>query len=301
MGHSGTVDINKSLDGLGTGTVGVTTQGKLFETADSKRYKVTFQFGSVAQSCPTLYYPIDCCTPGFPVHHQLPGFIQTHVHWVGDAIQPSHPLLSPSPPAFSLSGSFQTSHFFASGGQSIGVSASTSVIPMNTQDWSPLGWTGWIFLQSKGLFKSLLQHHSSKASILQCSAVFIVQLSHPYMTTGKIVALTRQNFVGKVMSLLFMLSKLVLTFQAVVFFIPLEGSSSWTIGHIQTLAAEGQSWFTESHGVFLELHVSLGAIMEHALIKINQNKPKLIQTGSHCGIGRSRRIVRVFLSNPPDN
>ena len=80
MGHSGTVDINKSLDGLCTGTVGVTTQGKLFETADSKRYKVTFQFGSVAQSCPTLYYPIDCCTPGFPVHHQLPGFIQTHVH-----------------------------------------------------------------------------------------------------------------------------------------------------------------------------------------------------------------------------
>ena len=80
MGHSGTVDINKSLDGLGRGTLGVTTQAKLFETADSKRYEVTFQFGSVAQSCPTLYYPIDCCTPGFPVHHQLPGFIQTHVH-----------------------------------------------------------------------------------------------------------------------------------------------------------------------------------------------------------------------------
>ena len=85
----------------------------------------------------------------------------------------------------------------------------------------------WLdLLAVQGTFKSLLQHHSSKASILQCSAVFIVQLSHLYMTTGKIVALTRQNFVGKVMSLLFMLSKLVITFQAVVFFIPLESSSS---------------------------------------------------------------------------
>ena len=84
---------------------------------------------------------------------------------------------------FPTSGSFQMCHFFTSGGQSIGVSVSTSVLPMNTQDWSPLGWTGWIFLQSKGL-SSLLQHHSSKASILQCSGFFIFQLSHPYMTTG---------------------------------------------------------------------------------------------------------------------
>ena len=83
---------------------------------------------------------------------------------------------------------------------------------MNTQDLSPLGWTGWISLQSKGL-SSLLKHHSSKASILQHSAHFIVQLSHPYMTTGKTIALTRQTFVGKVMSLLFnMLSRLVITF-----------------------------------------------------------------------------------------
>ena len=83
---------------------------------------------------------------------------------------------------------------------------------MNTQDWSPWGWTGWISLQSKGL-SSLLQHHSSKASILQHSAFFIVQLSHPYMTTGKTTALTRCTFVGKVMSLLFnMLSSLVITF-----------------------------------------------------------------------------------------
>ena len=103
------------------------------------------------------------------------------------------------------------SQFFTSGGQSIGVSASTSVLPMNTQDWSPLGWTGWISLKSKGLYP--LQHHSSKASILWCSAFFIVQLSHPYMTTGKTKALTRQTFVDKVMSLLFnMLSRLVITF-----------------------------------------------------------------------------------------
>ena len=98
-------------------------------------------------------------------------------------------------------GSFQMSQLFASGGQSTRVSASTSVLPMNVQDGFPLGWTGWISLQSKGL-KSLLQHHSSKASILQCSAFFIVQFSHPYMTTGKTRALMRQAFVGEVMSLL---------------------------------------------------------------------------------------------------
>ena len=88
--------------------------------------------------------------------------------------------------SFPVSGSFPMSQFFASRGQNIGVSASTSALPMNTQDWPPLGWTGWNSLQSKGL-----QHHSSKASILQCSAFFIVQLSHPYMTAGKTIALTR--------------------------------------------------------------------------------------------------------------
>ena len=104
------------------------------------------------------------------------------------------------------------SQLFASDGQSIGASASTSVLPINTQDWSLLGWTDWISLQSKGL-KRLLQHHSSKAPILLCSAFFIVQLSYPYMTTGKTIALTRRTFVGKVMSLLLnMLSRLVITF-----------------------------------------------------------------------------------------
>ena len=104
-----------------------------------------------------------------------------------------HPAISSSVVPFSIcpqflpaSGSFPMSQLIAWGGQNIGVSASASVLPMNTQDWSPLGWTGWTSLQSKG-FSSLLQHHSSKASILQCSVFFTVQLSHPYMTTGKTI------------------------------------------------------------------------------------------------------------------
>ena len=116
------------------------------------------------------------------------------------------------PQFFPASGSFQMSQLFTSGGQSIGVSASTSVLPLNIQVCFPLEWTGWISLLSKG-FLSLLSYHSSKASILQCSAFFIVQLSHPYMSTGKTIALTRWNFVGKVMSLLFnTLSRLVIAF-----------------------------------------------------------------------------------------
>ena len=173
-----------------------------------------YQFSSVTQSSPTLCDPMDCSKPGLPFHHQLPELAQTHVHRVGDAIQPSHPLIPfssclQSSPA---SGSFPMSQFFASGGQSIGVSASASVLPMNIQDWFPLGWTGWISLQSKGLSR-VLQHHSSKASILQCSAFFMVQLSHLHMTTGKTIALTRQTFVSKVMSLFFnMLFRLVIGF-----------------------------------------------------------------------------------------
>ena len=111
--------------------------------------------------------------------------------------------------SFPASGSFQMSQFFTSGGQSIGVSASTSVLPMNIQDWLPLGLTVWISSQ----LNSLVEHHSSKASILQCSAFFIVQLSHAYMTTGKTIAFTRWTFIGKVMSLLFnMLCRLIITF-----------------------------------------------------------------------------------------
>ena len=111
------------------------------------------QFGSVFQSCLTLCDPMDCSTPGLPVHHQLPKFTQTHVHWVGDAIQPSQTYVIPFSclRSFPASGSFPVSQLFASGGQNIGVSASASVFPMNIQDWFPLGWTGWIPLQSKGL------------------------------------------------------------------------------------------------------------------------------------------------------
>jgi len=108
----------------------------------------------ISQLCPILCDPMDGSMPGFPVHHQLLELTQTHAHWVGDAIQPSHPLLSPSPPAFNLSqhqGSFQISQFFTSGGQSFGISASASVLPMSIQDWFPLGLTDLIFLQSKGL------------------------------------------------------------------------------------------------------------------------------------------------------
>ena len=122
----------------------------------------------------------------------------------------SHPLLL----SFSIFPSirvFSNELIPPSGGQSIGVITSVSVLLMNIQDWFPLGWTGWISLQSKGLFESLLQHHSSKASILQCSAFFIDQLSHPCMTIGKAIALTRWTFVGRITSLLFnMLSRLVI-------------------------------------------------------------------------------------------
>ena len=105
----------------------------------------------VCSSCPTLCDPMDCSMAGLPVYHQPPESTQTHVHLIGDAIQPSHPLIpfSSCLQSFPASGSFPISQFFASGGQSIGASA--SVLPVNIQDWLPLGWTGWISLQSKGL------------------------------------------------------------------------------------------------------------------------------------------------------
>ena len=114
-----------------------------------------FVFSSVTQSCPTHCNPMNHSTPDLTLHHQLPEFTQTLVHWIGNAIYPSHPLPSPSPPALNPSqhqGLFQwVNQLFAWGDQSIGVSASASVLPTNAQDWSPLGWTGWISLQSKGL------------------------------------------------------------------------------------------------------------------------------------------------------
>ena len=181
-------------------------------------------------------------TSGLLVHHQLPESTQNHVHWVSDAIQPSHPLSSPSPALSLSSGSFQISQFFTSGGQSIGVSASKSVLPMNTQDWSPLGWT----IAVQAILKSLIQHHSSKASILRCSAFFIVQLSHPYTTTGKTIALTRQTFVGKITSLLlnmlFML--VILSFQGV--------SSSYKVANVFEFQFQNQSFQWTVRTDFLE-------------------------------------------------
>ena len=153
--------------------------------------------------------------PGLPVHHQIPEFIQIHVHWVGDAIQPPLPLLSTSPPALSL---FQHQGLFQWVSSLCQVA---KVLEFQLQHQS-VQWTprlisflmDWLdLLVAQGTLKSFLQHHSSKASVLRCSAFFIVQLSHPYMTTGKTIALTRRTFVYKVMSLLFnMLSRLVITF-----------------------------------------------------------------------------------------
>jgi len=122
---------------------------------NSQSYSINLSvhFSSVAQLCLTPGDPMDCSMPGFPVHHYLLEFTQTHVHWVGDAIQPSHPLSSHLSclQSFPASGSFQMSQFFASGGQSIGISASAAILPMNIQDQFPFGWTGWISLQPKGL------------------------------------------------------------------------------------------------------------------------------------------------------
>ena len=132
--------------------------------------------------------------------------------WWHPTISSSVVLFSSCLQCFPASGSFLKSRLFASVDQIIGASASSSVFPMNIQDWFLLGWTGWISLKSKGL-KNLLQHHSSKASILQRSAFLTVQLSHLCMTTGKTIALARRTFVDKVMSLLFnMLSRLVIAF-----------------------------------------------------------------------------------------
>ena len=150
------------------------------------------QFSLVAQLCLTLCDPMGRSTPGLPVHHQLPRVYPNpcplsqwcHLTTISSSVIPFSSHLQ----SFPASGSFQMSQLFALGGQSIGVSLSTSVLPMNTQDWSPLGWTGWISLQSKGLSRVFSNTtHSSEASILQCSAFFIVKLSHPYVTAGKTI------------------------------------------------------------------------------------------------------------------
>ena len=155
-----------------------------------------------------------CSTPGFPVLHHLPEFALTHVHWVDDAIQPSHPLLPPSP-ALTLSQHQRLFQWFTvyirwpkywSFSFSISPPSEYSGLISFRINWFDL-------LVVQGTLKRLLQHHNSKASVLWCSAFFMVQLSHPYMTTGKTIGLNIQTFVGKVKSLLFnMLFMFVLTF-----------------------------------------------------------------------------------------
>ena len=169
--------------------------------------------------------PMNRSMPGLLVHHQLPEFIQTHVHRVGDAIQPSHPLLSPSPSALNLSLFFfsalnlsqhQSLYQWVSSSHQVAkvLSFSFNISPSNEHPGLISFRMDWLdLLAVQGTLKSLRQHHSSEASILWRSAFFKVQLSHPYITTGKTIALTRRTFVGKVMSLLLnMLSRLVITF-----------------------------------------------------------------------------------------
>ena len=206
--------------------------------ADKGPYLVS----SVAQSCLTLSDHTDCSTPGLRVHHHLPEFTQTHVHSVGDAIQPSHHLSSPSPPAFNLSlhqglfhwvdDAIQTSHLLPSSSpfvfslsyhqglfQWVGsLHQVAKVLDFSFSINSSKVYPGlisfkinWFDLAIQGALKSLLHHHSLKPSILWCSAFFMVLLSHSYMTTGKIIALTRWTFVSKVISLFFnMLSRLII-------------------------------------------------------------------------------------------
>ena len=168
----------------------------------------------VSQLCLTLCYPMHCSTPGFPVLHCLLDFAETHLHWVSDAVQPSHPplprllqpLILPSARVFSLS------QVFASSGQSIGASALASVFPVNIQGWFPLGLTGLITLQSKGLSRvfssTTIQEHQ-----LFGAQTSLWSSSHICTTTRKAMALTIQIFVSKVMSLHFnTLSRLIIAF-----------------------------------------------------------------------------------------
>ena len=140
----------------------------------------TSQFSSVTQSCLTLCYPMNCSTPGLPVSHQLLEFTQTHVQWVGDAIKPSDLLFpwSSCLQTFQTSGSFLMSQLFAWGGQSTGVSALASFLPKNTQDWSPLEWTGWISLQSMG-FSRVFSNNTVSTDFLIIEFKFPVLLTRP--------------------------------------------------------------------------------------------------------------------------
>ena len=178
-------------------------------------YIPSIQFSSVAQSCPTLCDPMNRSTPGLPVHHQLSELAHTRVHWVGDGIQPSHSLLS----LLLLPSIFLSIRVFSYGSVlhinwSKYWSFSFSISPSNEYSGLISFRMDWLdLLAVQGTLKSLLQHHSSKESILHHSAFFMIQLSHPFMITVKTITLTRWPLVCTVMSLLFnMLSRLVITF-----------------------------------------------------------------------------------------
>ena len=172
------------------------------------------QFRTIAQLCPTLCNPIDCSTPDFPTITNTRAYSNscTSCWWCHSTISSSALPFSSRLQSFPASGSFLMSHFFTSGSQNLRLSFSIN----SSSEYSGLisfrmDWLDVLAVQ--GTLKSLLQHYSSEASILWCSGFFLVQLSHPYMTTGKTIALTRQNFVGKVTSLLLnMPSSLVITF-----------------------------------------------------------------------------------------
>ena len=173
------------------------------------------QFSSVTQLCPNLCNPMDRSMPGFPAHHQLPESTQTHVHRVADAIQPSYPRSSPFPPALNLSQHQGLFKWVTSSHQVAKVlEFQLQISPSNEHPGLISFRMDWLdLLAVQRTLKNLLQHHSSKASILRHSAFFTVQLSHPYMTPGKTIALTIWTFIDKVMSLLFnMLSRLVIPF-----------------------------------------------------------------------------------------
>ena len=180
------VDLRSIITNKASGGDGISVE--LFQILKDDAMKVmhSVQFSSVAQSCPTICEPMNCTTPFLPVQHQLLESAQTHVHRVGDAIQPSHPLLFPSPPALNLSqhqGLFQSAlcimwpKYWSS---------SFSISPSNECSGPISFMTDWTdLLAIQGTLKNLLQHYSSKAPVVQCSAFFMVQLSYPYMSTGK--------------------------------------------------------------------------------------------------------------------
>ena len=205
------------------------------------------QCSSVTQSCPTLCDPMNRSTPGLPIHHQLPEFTQTHVHRVGDSIQPSHPRSSPSPPAPNPS-QHQSLFQWVNSSHEVAkvLSFSFSITPSKEHPGLISFRMDWLdLLAVQGTLKSLLQPNSSKASILWRSSFFTVQLSHPYMTTGKTIALPRWTFVGKVMSLLLsMLSRLVITS-------PLTRGSA-VLWHFETRSCPLLSDCEVLHGIFFQ-------------------------------------------------